>query len=300
MQTSGPPLTRHRAAAPIPARAGVGLKPEHYHDILESRPDVGWFEIHPENYMGAGGPPHHFLERVRALYPISVHGVGLSIGAAAPLDREHLARLKAVVDRYEPGLFSEHLAWSTHDGHYLNDLLPLPYTEETLAHVGRHVDQVQEAVGRRMLIENPSTYVRFVSDGMSEIDFITELVRRTGCGLLLDINNVYVSATNPGFAAGAYIAAVPFEHVGEFHLAGYAEAEDDIGARLVIDAHDRAVLDDVWSLYQRAVMRAGAKPTLIEWDNDIPAWPVLFDEARRAEQIMKERRTNEACACCCR
>jgi uncharacterized protein len=280
--------------SPIPARAGVGLKPEHYRDILEGRPDIGWFEVHPENYMGAGGPPHHFLERVRESYPLSLHGVGLSIGAARPLNVQHMSRLKALLDRYQPGMFSEHLAWSTHEEFFLNDLLPLPYTEETLAHVARHVDEVQTTLGRRMLIENPSTYVRFDENDMDEIAFLTELARRTGCGLLLDVNNVYVSATNHGYDAAAYIDAFPVEHVGEIHLAGHAETEDDAGARLLIDAHDRSVLDAVWELYRRAVQRSGPVPTLIEWDNDIPAWPVLFEEARRAEAIMTHRRSNHA------
>ena len=278
----------------IPARAGVGLKPEHYRDILEGRPDIGWFEVHPENYMGAGGAPHHFLERVRADYPLSLHGVGLSIGAARPPDAGHLARLKALLERYEPGLFSEHLAWSTHEEAYLNDLLPLPYTQETLAHVADHVDQVQDTLGRRMLIENPSTYVRFDANDMDEIAFLTELARRTGCGLLLDVNNVYVSAANHGYDAAAYLDAFPVEHVGEIHLAGHAEIADEDGAPLLVDAHDRAVLDPVWALYEQAVRRAGPVPTLIEWDNDIPAWPVLFQEARRAEAIMIDRRSNDA------
>jgi uncharacterized protein len=286
-QTLGRP--RHD---PISARAGVGLKPEHYHDILESRPDVGWFEVHPENYMGAGGPPHHALERVRALYPLSLHGVGLSIGGAGPLDARHLARLKALTDRYEPGLFSEHLAWSTHDDTYLNDLLPLPYTQETLAHVARHVDEVQSCLGRQILIENPSTYVLFDEADMDEIAFLSELARRTGCGLLLDVNNVYVSATNHGYDPVAYVDAFPMERVGEIHLAGHAETVDDAGAPLLIDAHDRAVRNEVWALYDNAVRRAGPRPTLIEWDNDIPAWPVLLAESRRAEQVMAERRSN--------
>jgi uncharacterized protein (UPF0276 family) len=280
--------------SPIPARAGVGLKPEHYRDILENRPDIGWFEVHPENYMGAGGPPHHFLERVRERHPLSLHGVGLSIGAARPLNVQHMSRLKALLDRYEPGMFSEHLAWSTHEEFFLNDLLPLPYTEETLAHVARHVDEVQTTLGRRMLIENPSTYVRFDENDMDEIAFLTELARRTGCGLLLDVNNVYVSATNHGYDASAYIDAFPVEYVGEIHLAGHAETEDDAGARLLIDAHDRSVLGEVWALYRRAVQRSGPVPTLIEWDNNIPAWPVLFEEARRAEAIMTDRRSNHA------
>jgi uncharacterized protein (UPF0276 family) len=280
------------SSAPIPARAGVGLKPEHYRDILEGRPDIGWFEVHPENYMGAGGPPHHFLERVRQDYPLSLHGVGLSIGAARPLDVQHMSRLKALLDRYDPGMFSEHLAWSTHEEFFLNDLLPLPYTHETLAHVAGHVDAVQTALGRRMLIENPSTYVRFDDNDMDEIAFLTELVKRTGCGLLLDVNNVYVSAANHGYDAAAYIDAFPVEHVGEIHLAGHAETQGDAGERVLIDAHDRSVLGEVWELYRRAVQRSGPVPTLIEWDNDIPAWPVLFEEARRAERIMTDRRSN--------
>ena len=193
----------------IPARAGVGLKPEHYRDVLDSFPNIGWFEVHPENYMGAGGWPHHVLERVRARYPLSMHGVGLSIGGAEPLNREHIDRLKALVKRYQPGLVSEHLAWSTHEGHFLNDLLPLPYNEATLAHVAQHVDELQTALGRRVLIENPSTYVTFSTTDMSEIDFLSELVRRTGCGLLLDCNNVYVCAVNHHFDPAAYLDAFP-------------------------------------------------------------------------------------------
>jgi uncharacterized protein (UPF0276 family) len=272
--------------SPIPARAGVGLKPEHYREILDAWPDVGWFEVHPENYMGAGGWPHHVLERVRARYPLSMHGVGLSIGGAEPLNREHLARLTALVKRYQPGLVSEHLAWSTHEGHFLNDLLPLPYNEETLAHVARHVDELQEALGRRVLIENPSTYVAFATTEMSEVDFLRELVRRTGCGLLLDCNNVYVCAVNHHFDPAAYIDAFPFEHVGEFHLAGYAEIADDDGSPLLVDAHDRTVRDVVWALYARAIARAGAIPTLIEWDDDVPEWGILHAEALKAELFL--------------
>ncbi len=286
----------HRAAAPVPARAGAGLKPQHYEDILGARPDIGWFEVHAENYMGAGGPPHHYLERVRERYPLSLHGVGLSIGGAGPLNEGHLQRLKALVERYEPGLFSEHLAWSTHEDYFLNDLLPLPYTEQTLAHVARHVVQVQEALGRPILIENPSTYVQFSASEMSEVDFLRELVRRSGCGLLLDVNNVYVSASNHDFDAAAYIDAFPVDHVGEIHLAGHAAFEDDAGAPLLIDAHDRNVADAVWALYERAIRRCGPLPTLIEWDNDIPVWEVLFAEAQRAERIMwqGQERTSHA------
>lgn len=277
---------------PVPARAGVGLKPEHYRTILEARPGIGWFEVHPENYMGDGGAPHHFLTRVREHYPISLHGVGLSIGSAGPLEKAHLARLKELVARYAPGLFSEHLAWSTHEGAYLNDLLPLPYTEETLATVISHIDEVQQTIGRRMLLENPSTYVAFDNSDMDEIAFLGEIARRTGCGLLLDVNNVYVSCTNHGRDARAYIDAFPVEHVGEIHLGGHAETTDDMGAPLLIDAHDRQVRNDVWALYRRAIQRTGPVPTLIEWDNDIPEWPVLFAEAERADAVLADRGTN--------
>ncbi len=283
-----------RTRDPIPARAGVGLKPQHYRDILDGRPDIGWLEVHAENYMGAGGPPHHYLSRVREFYPLSIHGVGLSIGGAGPLDKQHLKRLRTLLDRYEPGLFSEHLAWSTHDDTYLNDLLPLPYTEETLSLVCNHVDEAQAALGRQMLIENPSTYVRMGESDRSEIAFLSELVKRTGCGLLLDVNNILVSATNHGYDPDAYVDQFPVEHVGEIHLAGHARFEDDDGQPLLIDAHDRKVIDRVWDLYRRTIARAGAKPTLIEWDNNIPEWPELFAEATLAERAMSERRSNHA------
>lgn len=278
----------------VPVRAGVGLKARHCATILRDRPDIGWFEVHPENYMGAGGPPHRHLAAIRENYPLSLHGVGLSIGGAGPLDAEHLARLNGLVDRYQPGLFSEHLAWSSHDEGYLNDLLPLPYTQETLARVAAHVDQVQETIGRRILIENPSTYVRFAASDMSEIEFLSDLARRTGCGLLLDVNNVHVQATNHGFEAAGYIDAFPVEHVGEIHLAGHARDEDDLGEPLLIDTHDRQVDRIVWDLYARAVARTGPVPTLIEWDADVPDWPVLHAEAMRAEAIMLAPRRSGA------
>ena len=284
------------AKGPIPPRAGVGLKPEHYRDILEGRPDIGWFEIHAENYMGDGGVPHHYLRAVRELYPISLHGVGLSIGGSGALDAAHLARLKQLMERYEPAAFSEHLAWSTHDTVYLNDLLPLPYTEETLQRVSEHIGEVQDALGRQMLLENPSTYVAFAEADMSEIEFLRELVRRTGCGLLLDVNNVFVQATNHDFEPEAYIDCFPVEHVGEIHLGGHAEDEDDEGAPLLIDDHGHPVADPVWALYARAIARGGPKPTLIEWDNDVPEWGTLFAEAKRADAIITARRSNDVAA----
>ncbi len=275
-----------RSEDPIPPRAGVGLKAEHYEEILRSRPDIGWFEIHAENYMGEGGPPHHFLEAVRDHYPISLHGVGLSIGADEALDKDHLQRLKHLNERYRPGLFSEHLAWSTHAGVYFNDLLPVPYTDETVTRVSEHIDQVQQALGRRMLLENPSTYLQFDNSTMSEIAFLEHVVDRTGCGLLLDVNNVFVSATNQGYSPEDYIDAFPLGEVGEIHMAGHAEDEDDQGDRLLIDAHDRPIIDPVWTLYARAIRSSGALPTLIEWDTNVPAWPELFEEAVRAESVL--------------
>lgn len=278
---------------PVPPRAGVGLKPEHYKAILASKPDLGWFEIHAENYMGAGGPPHRYLTAIRERYPLSLHGVGLSIGAAGPLDRDHLQRLKHLVKRYEPGLFSEHLAWSTHDTGFFNDLLPLPYDEESVGRIADHIDEVQNTVGRRMLLENPSTYVAFAESTMSEIDFLAEVVRRTGCGLLLDVNNVHVSATNQQYDPIDYIDRFPVEHVGEIHLAGYAPDTDDHGAPLLIDAHDRPVDPQVLKLYEHTLTRTGAVPTLVEWDNDVPEWPLLFAEAQRADAVLSRHRAEE-------
>lgn len=284
------------AKDPIPARAGVGFKLEHCREIIEGRPDVGWFEVHAENYMEAGGAPHHFLSAVRQCYPLSVHGVGLSIGADAPLDGVHLTLLKAVCDRYQPGLVSEHLAWSTHEGVYLSDLLPLPYNRDSLQRVCDHIDEVQTFLGRTILLENPSTYVRFESSDMTEIDFLAAIVSATGCRLLLDVNNVYVSATNHAYDTADYLDSFPMDYVGEIHLGGYTEDSDDVGGRLLIDAHGSQVGDPVWALYERAVARGGPKPTLIEWDNEIPAWPTLYAEAQRADRILARRATNDRAA----
>jgi uncharacterized protein len=274
--------TRNR----VPARGGVGLKPEHYRTILELQPDISFFEVHAENYMGAGGPPHRYLSAVRERYPLSLHGVGLSIGADRPLDKEHLERLNQLILRYQPGLFSEHLAWSSHDAGFLNDLLPVPYTAETLARVVEHVDQVQDCLGRQMLLENPSTYIAFAESTYSEIDFIAEVVRRSGCGLLLDVNNVYVASTNQQWNPFAYIDAYPLTHVREIHLAGHTRDADGKGRPLLIDTHNRPVDEIVWDLYAHTVRLTGPVPTLIEWDTDVPAWPTLQREAERAEAIM--------------
>jgi uncharacterized protein (UPF0276 family) len=274
------------AETPIPPRAGVGLKPQHYRDILDGTPDIGFFEVHAENYMGAGGPPHRHLTAIRERYPLSLHGVGLSIGANRPLDRDHLNRLKQLNERYEPGLFSEHLAWSTHDTTYLNDLLPLPYTRETLARVSEHIDLVQEAVGRQMLLENPSTYLAFEESTYSEIDFIAEIVKRTGCGLLFDVNNVHVSSANQEWDATTYIDAYPLAHVQEVHLGGHAPEMDEAERPLLIDAHDRETDEIVWGLFAHTVSLIGRVPTLVEWDANVPSWPVLKAEAERAEAVL--------------
>ncbi len=270
----------------LPDRPGVGYKPQHYSDILNDPGPVEWLEIHAENYMGDGGRPLAQLRHLAERFPISVHGVGLSIGGESPLDPDHLARLKHLVGWLDPASFSEHLAWSTHDSHFLNDLLPLPYTAKTLARVADHIDQVQETVGRRMLLENPSTYLAFTESEMPEIDFLAELARRTGCGLLLDVNNVFVSATNQQTDPVSYINAFPMADVGEIHLGGHDEDEDDHGAPLLIDSHGREVIDPVWTLYVHTLSVAGPRPTLIEWDNDVPDWPVLAAEAARADQVL--------------
>lgn len=275
-----------RIAAAIPPRAGVGLKAEHYRTVLETRPDIGFFEVHAENYMGAGGPPHRFLRDIRAQYPLSLHGVGLSIGSHERLNREHLGRLKDLIARYEPGLFSEHLAWSTHEGAFFNDLLPVPYTAETLTRVCDHIDEVQTSLGRQMLLENPSTYIAFAESVYPEPDFIAEVARRTGCGLLVDVNNVYVAATNQQWDPLAYIAAFPLRQVQEIHLAGHAREADGFERPLLIDTHDRPVEEIVWDLYACVIGQTGPLPTLIEWDAKVPAWHVLMAEAERADHIL--------------
>ncbi|WP_108659841.1 DUF692 domain-containing protein [Acuticoccus kandeliae] len=278
-----------RCEATIPCRAGVSFKLPHADALLDAPESVGFVEIHAENYMGDGGPPHHALSAVREHVPVSLHGVGLSIGAEAPLDKAHLARLAAVAARYEPGLVSEHLAWSTHEGAYFNDLLPLPYTAATLARVADHIDAVQSALGRTILLENPSRYAAFDASTMDEADFIRAIAARTGCGLILDVNNVFVSATNLGLSAEAYVAAFPVEAVGEIHLAGHLEEADARGEPLLIDTHDRPVAAPVWSLYRSVIARIGRPvPTLVEWDSDVPEFARLVEEARTADRVMAE------------
>jgi uncharacterized protein len=286
--SDSPERAQSNAPARTSVRAGVGFKPEHYDAICAAPPRLGFFEVHAENYMCAGGPPHAQLERLRADYAVSLHGVGLSIGGAAPLDRAHLARLKELNARYRPEWFSEHLAWSSHGGRFLNDLLPLPYTQATLTRVAAHVAELQDCLQRRVLLENPATYVRFSESTFDEIDFLRELVARTDCGLLLDVNNVHVCAVNHSFDAGAYIDAFPMEHVGEIHLAGFAVDRDDAGAPLLIDAHCAPVAEEVWALCRRAVLRRADIPLLVEWDNDLPDWETLLAQATRAETLLQD------------
>ena len=272
----------------LPPRAGLGLKPQHYAEILESRPDIGFFEIHAENYMGDGGPPHRYLAAIVERYPLSLHGVGLSIGGEAPLNRDHLRRLRSLVDRYKPQSFSEHLAWSSHEETSLNDLLPLPYTNATLDRVVAHVDEVQQALGRTMLLENPSTYVLFAESTIEEIDFLATIADRTGCGLLLDVNTVMVSSVNHHMDPFAYVDRFPVHAVGEIHLAGYDETTDAAGERLLIDAHASRVSQDVFALFRHTLGRTGPVPTLVEWDNNVPAFSVLADEARIVDLAIAE------------
>ena len=264
----------------LPARAGLGLKPAHYAEILSRLPDIGFWEVHAENYMGAGGPPHRYLQAITDHYPLSLHGVGLSIGGPSPLDMTHLARLRTLIDRYKPQSFSEHLAWSSHEEGYLNDLLPLPYLPETLDRVVQHVDQVQQALGCRMLLENPSTYVLFAESTIDEIDFLAAIAHRTGCGLLLDVNNVMVSAVNHRLDPYRYVDRFPLDLVGEIHLAGYDETTDSAGDRLLIDAHGSRVRPDVFALFEHTLSHAGPRPVLVEWDNNVPGLDTLLDEAR--------------------
>lgn len=278
-----------KAPCKLPASASLGLKLEHCEEILETKPDLKWFEVHPENYMCAGGPPHHLLTKIRETYQLSLHGVGLSIGGAERPGKAHMQRLSALIARYEPASFSEHLAWSSHEMGYFNDLLPLPLTKETLGLVADHIDEIQTTLNHQLLLENPSTYVEFDHNEMSEIEFLTELAARTGCGLLLDVNNVYVSCTNHRRQAETYLKQFPMHLVGEIHLGGHAPDKDDNGDPLLIDAHDRKVAEDVWALYEGVINRAGPYSTLVEWDNDVPAWPVLLSEAQRAETILQKQ-----------
>lgn len=280
MRDDAPPINT------LPNAPGVGFKAQHFEALMADPGTVRWVEVHAENYMGDGGRPLAQLAAVQEKFALSVHGVGLSIGSEGPLDADHLARLKRLCDRVQPASFSEHLAWSTHGAEYLNDLLPLPYTDQTLVRVAAHIDEVQQALGRQMLLENPSSYLAFDDSTLSETDFLAELVQRTSCGLLLDVNNVFISATNLGLSAQAYIDAFPTEHVGEIHVGGHDADTDDHGAPLLIDSHGKPVVDPVWDLLSYTLAQTGPKPVLVEWDNDVPDWPVLRAEAERAALVL--------------
>ena len=280
MNTSNP------SSQTIPRTVGTSFKAEHALGIAEDAGPVGWFEVHPENYMVAGGPRLAQLEALRRDFPLSLHGVGLSLGAGERPDADHLARLRALVDRFEPGLVSEHLAWTEHDGLYFADLLPSALTSATLTGLVDAIDATQEALGRSILIENPSSYLPRPDSWLPEIQFLAEIAGRSGCGLLMDVNNVFVSAHNLGFDAAEYIDAVPGEAVGEIHLAGHSLDGND-GDPILIDTHGAAVAEPVWDLYQRLVTRIGPRPTLVEWDTNLPPWSTLRDEASLAADRLR-------------
>lgn len=266
----------------LPNAPGIGFKPQHFNDLQIAPGPVAWIEVHAENYMGDGGRPLAQLSALAERFAISVHGVGLSIGGEGPLDKDHLARLKRLCDRINPASFSEHLAWSTHGAAFLNDLLPLPYTAATLNRVADHISHVQDVLGRQMLLENPSSYLVFAESTLSETDFLSEIVHKTHCGLLLDVNNVFVSSTNLGLCPQAYIDAYPTDRVAEIHVGGHHEDADDHGAMLLIDSHGAPVVDPVWALLDYVLARTGPKPVLVEWDNEVPDWNTLRAEAQRA------------------
>jgi uncharacterized protein (UPF0276 family) len=269
----------------ITAQAGIGLRAPHYSELLATLPAIGWFEVHSENYFGAGGQPLHYLERVRAHYPFSLHGVGLSLGSTDRLNETHLRKLKSLVERFEPGLISEHLCWGSVGGRYLNDLLPLPYTKGALSHICTRVGEAQDYLGRQMLVENVSSYLQYKHSSIPEWEFLVEVSRRSGCGILLDVNNIYVSAQNHAFDPVNYLEAIPKGAVQEIHLAGF-----DSNGECLIDTHGKPVSEEVWKLYQEALTRFGPTPTLIEWDTDIPSLEVLLREAWKAAEIMEAYR----------
>jgi len=281
-------LSQTDALATIPALAGIGLRPPHYQGLVDSRPQIGWLEVHSENYFGRGGAPLFYLEKLRGDYPVSLHGVGLSLGSTDPLDRVHLQRLKYLAARIEPILVSEHLSWSSMEGAYLNDLIPLPYTEEALDHLVSRIRQTQDFLGRRILIENPSSYLEFTHSTLSEPDFLVETSYRADCGILLDVNNVYVSCRNHGWNTAEYLNCIPAERVEEIHLAGHCLNRFE-GGEILIDTHDRPVCEAVWHLYEQALDRFGSCPTLVEWDTNLPRLDTLVGEATRAKLLLEAR-----------
>lgn len=277
-----PLLTPSHPAVTLPVAAGIGLRTPHLGHVLETRPNIAWFEVHSENYFLAGGGHWQALTAIREHYPISVHGVGMSLGSAEGLNPRHIEQLKTLVARIQPAAVSEHLCWSAVGGRWLNDLLPLPYTQEALNLVCRHIDQLQTALQRSIVLENVSSYLRFLPEDMPEWVFLNAVAERTGCGILLDVNNIYVSACNHGFDAHDFLAGIAPQHIAEMHLAGF-----EIQSGLLVDTHSRPVCTEVWALYQAALARFGAVPTLIEWDQDIPEFSVLQAEAARAEHYLQ-------------
>ena len=273
--------------ASMPARAGIGLRAEHYADVLEQKPDIAWLEVHGENYFGSGGAPLRYVDAIAEDYPLSIHCVGLSLGSTDPLRDDHVSALATLVDRWQPRLVSDHLCWGSVGGRYFNDLLPLPFTHEALAHVTGRVNQVQDKLGRSILIENLSSYLVFSHNEMGEADFLNSLAKATGCGLLLDVNNVYVSACNHKFDAQAFISSIDAEAVGEIHLAGHAVNRVD-GIDIRIDDHGSEVCEDVWDLYEYTVAQLGPRPTLIEWDSNIPPLSALIEQAHRAQRYLDD------------
>ena len=272
-----------KSSDPIPAQAGIGLRARHYREILEELPKIGWLEVHSENFFGDGGQPLFFLEKIRNHYPLSLHGVGLFLGSTGPLSLDHLDHLKSLVERFEPAFVSEHLCWGSVEGRFLNDLLPLPYTEEALEHFCRQVGRAQEFLGRTLLIENVCNYLQYKHSTIPEWDFIAEVSRRTGCGILLDVNNIYVNAVNHKFDPASYFPSIPQDAVKEIHLAGF-----DHNGDCLIDTHGKPVWQEVWDLYRQTVKWFGNVPTLVEWDTDVPELSILLDEARKADAILME------------
>ena len=274
--------------------AGIAPKPQHYASLLADPQPPAFIEVHAENFLGAGGEPHASLRALRDRFPLSLHGVGLSIGGEAPLDARHVERIAALIERYQPDSFSEHLAWSSHGLNHFNDLLPLVYDEASLDRVCRHVDELQTRFRRRILLENPASYVEFAASSIAEGEFLGAVVKRTGCGLLLDVNNAYVSSINHGRDPVAYLDSLPLHAAGQVHLAGHAVDSDALGAPLLIDSHGSEVADSVWELYARALESTGPLPTLIEWDNDVPSYEVLRDQARQAQEFLDARQRSAA------
>lgn len=282
-----------RTAAAIPAYAGVGLRSQHYRDALYSPVKTGWLEVHSENYFGKGGAPLQYLEAIRAEYPLALHGVGMSLGSVDELDRGHLRQLKALITRIEPGLVSEHLSWNSFAGRHLNDLAPVPYTDAALAHLAARVGRVQDYLGRQILLENPSSYLEYRFSTYSETEFLNALAKQTGCGILLDVNNLYVSSQNHGWDAITYLHGIDAGRVVEMHLAGHSR--NLAGDRsILIDTHDGPVCEAVWQLYHTALGIIGSRPTLIEWDAELPDWQVLLDEAARADTYLRQEHEQAA------